>query len=254
MCVAAGEELHGGRLRLHPAYHPGGSTSESQRQWSSACTAMDDRVLFLRQFLKHPRQVGSITPSSRFLERRIVELSAIGSARTIVELGGGTGGTTRAILRAMAKNAKLLAIEIDPQFCALLRQVDDARLVVHCGSADGLLDALSRYCLPAPDAVVSGIPFSTIDRTAASRIVHSIARALSPGGRFVAYQLRKEIDELSRPLLGPAYVELEPFNIPPIRLYRWQKVDGAAFALRPHTPLSETRGATGRSDAQCRAC
>ena len=55
----------------------------------------DDRVVFLQQFLKNPRQVGSVIPSSRYLERRVVALAEIATARTIVELGTGTGGMTR---------------------------------------------------------------------------------------------------------------------------------------------------------------
>jgi phospholipid N-methyltransferase len=35
----------------------------------------DNRVVFLREFLKHPQQVASIIPSSRFLEQRDVELA-----------------------------------------------------------------------------------------------------------------------------------------------------------------------------------
>ena len=30
-------------------------------------------LVFLQEFLKHPLQIGSIIPSSRFLERRVVE-------------------------------------------------------------------------------------------------------------------------------------------------------------------------------------
>jgi hypothetical protein len=74
----------------------------------------DHRMAFLQGFLKSPKQVGSIIPSSRFLERRIVRASEIERASLVVELGPGTGGTTRALLRAMSPKARLLAIEIDP--------------------------------------------------------------------------------------------------------------------------------------------
>ena len=47
---------------------------------------LGDRLAFLRAFLRSPRQVGSVVPSSRFLERRLVALSAVAGARTIVEL------------------------------------------------------------------------------------------------------------------------------------------------------------------------
>lgn len=206
---------------------------------------MDDRVLFLKQFLRNPRQVGSITPSSRFLERRIVELAGVASATTIVELGAGTGGTTRAMLAAMPPHARLLVIELNPHFCRLLKRIEDPRLVIHCGSADALLETLKRYGLAAPDAIVSGIPFSTIGRKAGLRIIETIRDALAPGGRFVAYQVRNQVDELSRPVLGAPYVEVAFLNVPPVRVYRWAK-PGAGPAVttlerRPERALSKVR-------------
>jgi phosphatidylethanolamine/phosphatidyl-N-methylethanolamine N-methyltransferase len=182
-----------------------------------------DRVVFMQEFLKHPHQVASIIPSSRFLERRIIELAEVRSLHTVVELGAGTGGTTRAMLSALPPSATLLVIEINPQFCGLLRRIPDARLIVHCGSAEELRETLSLYRLPAPEAVVSGIPFSTMDRIAGARILEAISSALAPGGRFVAYQVSTRVADLSRPLLGPERVEVELLNVPPMRLYRWEK-------------------------------
>ncbi|MFN7086202.1 MAG: class I SAM-dependent methyltransferase [Burkholderiales bacterium] len=182
-----------------------------------------ERLVFLQEFLKRPRQVASITPSSRFLERRIVEMAEIRSARIVVELGAGTGGTTRAILGAMAADAKLLVIEINPQLCELLGRIRDERLIVHCGCAQELGKVLASYGLAAPDVVVSGIPFSTIKRATAMRILDTISAMLLSGGRFVAYQVSDRVNALTSPLLGPAQVEVELFNIPPVRLYRWEK-------------------------------
>lgn len=184
---------------------------------------LDDRLAFLRAFLRSPRGVGSVVPSSRFLERRLVALSAVASARTIVELGPGTGGTTRAILRAMPKQARLLCIEIDPQLHGLLRRIQDPRLIVHRGSAEQLQEILSRYGLPAPDVVISGIPFSTMDRTLGRRILDGLSAVLTHGGLFVAYQLRGRVAQLCSPPLELTGVELELLNVPPMRLFRWRK-------------------------------
>lgn len=184
---------------------------------------MNSQVVFLQEFLNHPRQVASLIPSSRFLERRIVQLAETRSAQTIVELGAGIGGTTRAILKTMSPKAKLLSIEINPRFCVLLRRIKDPRLIVHCGGAQELREAISRYGLPAPDAVISGIPFSTLGRGVGPRIIETISSVLLVGGRFVAYQVSKHVEDLSHPLLGPARVEMELLNIPPLRLYRWEK-------------------------------
>ena len=94
---------------------------------------------------------------------------------------------------------------------------------MHCGSAQDVRETLSRYGLPAPEAIVSGIPFSTMDRIAGARILEAISSVLAPRGRFVAYQVSTRVADLSRPLLGSERVEVEFLNVPPMRLYRWEK-------------------------------
>lgn len=183
----------------------------------------DDRVVFLQQFLKNPRQVGSVIPSSRYLERRVVALAEVPTARTIVELGTGTGGITRAILEAMPCDARLLGIEINPRFQELLNGFGDSRLIPHAGSAEHLRDILAQHGLPAPDAIISGIPFSTMDRGLGTRILASIAEVLAPGGRFVAYQVSGQVAKLALPVLGAPRRQVEFLNIPPVRLYRWDR-------------------------------
>ena len=75
-----------------------------------------DSFEFLRGFVRHPAQVGSIVPSSHHLEQRLVRSARISEARTVVEFGPGTGGTTAAFLQVMSSRARLLAIELDPEF------------------------------------------------------------------------------------------------------------------------------------------
>ncbi|MDV7393440.1 hypothetical protein RZS08_18850, partial [Arthrospira platensis SPKY1] len=126
-------------------------------------------------------------------------------------------------LRAMRPRAKLLSIEINQRLYGLLGRIEDARLIAHCGGAHELRKTLSLYGLPAPDVVISGIPFSTMSRSTGARILEVISSVLVPGGRFVAYQISKQVEDLSRPLFGPAHVVVELLNIPPVRLYRWEK-------------------------------
>ncbi len=183
----------------------------------------DGRLIFLREFLKHPVQLGTFVQSSRFLEHRVVEAADVGSARTIVELGPGTGGTTLAILRAMTNHARLLSIEINPSFHAFLSRLEDDRLIAHLGNALRLNEIISMYGLEPPEVVVSGIPFSTMSYAAGSQIVQTIFEALAPKGRLVAYQVNKRIASLCRPILGEGRVKVEFFNIPPQRVYRWDK-------------------------------
>lgn len=185
--------------------------------------APDDRAIFLQQFLRNPRQIGSVIPSSRYLERRVVALADIAHAKTVVELGTGTGGITRAVLATMSADTRLLGIEINPRLHQLLTGFDDPRLITHFGSAEQLSEILRRHQLPAPDAIISGIPFSTMDRELGSRILAAIADTLAPGGRFVAYQVSAQVARLARPVLGIPRRQIELRNIPPMRVYRWDQ-------------------------------
>jgi len=180
-------------------------------------------VDFFRGFLRSPEQVGSIIPSSRFLERRILAMAELDEARCVVELGPGTGGTTRAILEAMRPDARLLTIELDPHFSAILEELGDPRLVAHTGSAADLASILTENGLSAPDVVISGIPFSTMPREIGTAIIEAVRDSLAPGGRFLAYQFRGHVGRLGEPILGKPEVELEMLNIPPMRFYRWRK-------------------------------
>lgn len=179
--------------------------------------------VFFQEFLKHPLQIGSIIPSSRFLERRILAAARITSANTIVELGPGTGGLTRAILDTMPQHAKLLSIEINPNFYALVSRIEDERLITHLGSACDLKEILSMYDLGAPEAVISGIPFSTMSQREGTQVLELISSLLAPHGRFVAYQVSARVASLCRPFMGTEQREVELLNIPPMRIYQWEK-------------------------------
>jgi phospholipid N-methyltransferase len=183
------------------------------------------RLVFLRELLRHPRQVQSVAPSSRFLRARIVQASRVSSARVVVELGPGTGETTRALLEAMPAHARLLSVEINEVFHSLVSRIDDGRHIAHLGSAEELECIIAGYGLDAPDAIVSGIPFSAMSRETGARIIRAVAAQLAPNGRFVAYQVRDRVATLCNSCLSPSRRETELLNLPPMRVFQWRKPD-----------------------------
>jgi len=184
---------------------------------------LNGQFAFFQEFLKHPLQIGSVIPSSRFLEKRILEASGVVSARTIVELGSGSGGTTRAILNEMPKQARLLSIEINAQLHASVSKICDDRLIAHLGNACEMKRILGIYDMARPEVVISGIPFSTMSQRSGVQVIEAVSSLLAPNGRFVAYQVSKRVAELCRPLLGAGQMEIELLNIPPVRVYQWEK-------------------------------
>lgn len=201
-----------------------------------------DQAAFLRGFLRHPGQVGSVIPSSTRLEQRLVRCAHPADAAVVLELGPGTGGTTRALLATMRADARLLAIEIDPAFNAhLSRNIRDPRFSAHLGSAEEIEQTLAAYRLPAPEVVVSGIPFSIMPAEVADRIAAAIARVLAPGGRFVAYQVRAHVTGYASPYLGTPQRQWEWINIPPVCVFTWTKSQAPATASAP-LPRISSRG------------
>lgn len=187
-------------------------------------SGLGDRLAFLLGFVRDPAGVGSVVPSSHRLERRLVRNARIAEARTVVELGPGTGGTTRAFLDAMSPQSRLLAIELDPVFAGRLGdQLRDRRLHVECGSAERIGEMLAARRLSAPDAIVSGIPFSTMPQDVGERIAAQVAQVLRPGGVFVAYQVRPRVADFTSPHLGTPKFEWELWNVPPMRVFTWVK-------------------------------
>lgn len=198
----------------------------------------NDSWTFFQAFLKSPLVVASIVPSSSFLTRRLIKVADATNGDVVVELGAGTGGVTRALLDAMPPDGRLLAIERTARFVHSLSRIEDGRLEVVHGCASAIGAELDCRGLPAADVVVSGIPFSTLPEALAAEIITSVYEALGPGGRFVAYQFTDRVADYARETMGPPEVQHELLNVPPMRIFSWQKgawprADGHDYEVRP---------------------
>ena len=170
---------------------------------------------FLRESLRNLKTVGTVTRSSPALCRGAIKPVDFGSARAIVELGAGDGVITKHILARMHPQARLMAFEVNAQFCTELRALGDPRLIVVEDSAARMASYLQRHDFGAVDAIVSAIPFVSLPVTLADEIVGLCRDALRPGGPFaqVHYSLlRKRVYE---GIFGNVKVNFIPLNLPP---------------------------------------
>ncbi len=183
-------------------------------------TSRNQALLFARNFLRYPKVLGSVIPSSRFLVDNLLKHVDWAAARLIVEYGPGVGTFTGEILRRMRPDAQLIAIELNDQFVEFLgANYSDPRLRVVRGSAlevDTFLRELERA---DADAIVSGIPFSTISLELRGQILQQVVRRAGPrrslprlsvlarGGAAPARELRRRRGGV-RPLQHPAGARL----------------------------------------------
>lgn len=181
---------------------------------------MQSRLRFLKQWVKNPRELGSITPSSRFLTREVVDQIDFTRARHIAELGPGTGVFTQAILDRLAPDGRLLAVDTNAGFVEhLRREIPDARLQVREASAERI-DALAAEAgWPTVDVVVSGIPYSLLPRPVMRTILEATRRALGEEGLFVGYQYSKMLRPHLLDVFGNVRYRPVLLNIPPAFVY-----------------------------------
>jgi phospholipid N-methyltransferase len=182
-------------------------------------------LLFARNFFRHPRMLGSIVPSSRFLIKQLLEPINWARARVIVEYGPGVGGITSEVLRRMRPDGTLVAIEMNPDFVTYLRRsIPDARLRVVEGSAAEVDEILGRFGLARADYVISGIPFSTMPDAVRERILRKTHDVLEQGGAFLVYQFSTRVLQDLKRIFGYVGRKFEPLNVLPAHLFICQPI------------------------------
>jgi phospholipid N-methyltransferase len=181
---------------------------------------MSKHRLFAQNFFKHPRMLGSLIPSSRFLVDQILKQIDFTQARTIVEYGPGVGTMTGEILRRMNRQARLIAFETNPDFVSYLQAHypgDD--FVVEARSAADVGEVLKERRIAAADYIISGIPFSTLPPEVRDAVLKSTHDALKPGGKFLVYQFSGKVLKHLEQHFGEVQTEFELLNILPARLF-----------------------------------
>lgn len=181
---------------------------------------MESRLRFLKQWARNPRELGSITPSSQYLTREVVDQIDFARARHIAELGPGTGVFTQAILDRLAPDGRVLAVDTNAGFVEhLRREIPDRRLQVVEASAERIDALVEEAGWPGVDAVVSGIPYSLLPRPVMRTILLASRRALGADGLFIGYQYSKMLRPHLLDVFGNVHYRSVLLNLPPAFVY-----------------------------------
>ncbi|MBE0598410.1 MAG: methyltransferase domain-containing protein [Desulfuromonadales bacterium] len=182
-------------------------------------SSRQEHLLFARNFLRHPKMLGSLIPSSTFLVRRLLRQIDWARAKVVVEYGPGVGTITREVLRRMHPDAVLIVFETNPEFVTFLRQtIPDERLRVVHGSAAGVMGWIEQGG-ERPDYVISGIPFSTLPEPTRREILQTTREVLQPDGALLVYQFSPKVLPSLRQTFSTVVRSFEPLNILPAQLF-----------------------------------
>jgi len=184
---------------------------------------LDDEVRFLRSWIEKPLHMGAVMPSGRVLARTMAQYVDIDSSEPVVELGPGTGAITSALIEHGVDQKRLVLVEYNPGFCALLRDRYPHAKVVQ-GDAYALRDSLWNMLTAPASAVVSGLPLVTKPMLTRLKLIREAFVALAPGAPFVqfTYSVAPPIPK-SLPGVSTEASERIWMNLPPARVWVYRK-------------------------------
>lgn len=140
---------------------------------------------FLRKFLRDPKRIASVWPSSRWLAEAMLDGLEFRPGDGVVELGPGTGPFTDLVMERLRglPGVQYLGVDRDGDFCKLLRERHPSGEFVQADAFDlpALLAARPSF---RPVAVLSGLPLVSMPRQGVGALIEAIARDLTPGGQF----------------------------------------------------------------------
>ena len=184
---------------------------------------LDDEVRFLRSWIEKPLHMGAVMPSSKLLARTMAQYVDVESKGPVIELGPGTGAITNALLEHGVDQKRLVLVEYNPGFCALLRDRYPQAKVVQ-GDAYALRDSLGEVLDAPASAVVSGLPLVTKPMLTRLKLIRDAFVALAPGAPFVqfTYSVAPPIPK-SLPGVSTEASERIWMNLPPARVWVYRK-------------------------------
>ncbi len=195
-------------------------------------------ALFTKEIWANPRAMGAACPSTPALASRMAARVPVDREGLVVELGGGTGAVTAALLKRGIPPWKLVVIERSPTLAHHLRQRFPQLRIIQ-GDAAQLGQLLQQHhdrpCRVG--SIVSSLPLRSLHPALTRAISQQFEALLEPGGLLIqyTYDLRG-----TQPRLLPHFRRLPSRivwgNLPPARLEVFERQDALASQVLGSRP------------------
>ena len=186
-----------------------------------------NNLRFLRLWLQRPVRLGAVVPSSRSLAVAMAGDVDPVAPGAVVELGGGTGNITAALLENGIAARDIVVIEREPSLCRVIaRRFPEIRVV--CGDATKLRSLLRRAGIGPVKAVVSGLPLLWIPKKAERMIVAQAFAVLAKAGVLIQFTYGPKAP-VSRSIAAALGILGERShwvldNLPPAAVWRYRRL------------------------------
>ena len=174
---------------------------------------MDNKILFfLAGFVRNPKEVGALFPSSTFVAKKIAKSIDFNKAKVIVELGSGTGTLTKEIIANAQKDTKIYCFETDKKFCIKLKNDFEDRVKILNQDAINVSKIKS-------DCIVSGLPFFNFSPSLRKLLLAAIKRSLNPDGSLIMFGYTTNMYKMLNQEFQYVDKQFVPLNLPPCFIF-----------------------------------
>lgn len=176
---------------------------------------------FTKEALKSLKQSGTITPSSKYLIRKMLKPIDFEKANVILELGLGDGCITKELIALRRPETTIIGLEINDFFYAECKYAfsGDANVYVEKDSAEDIDEVLKRHAIERVDYIVSSLPLTLFNPTLLDSIFEKVKTALKPDGTFIQYQYSLSKYRMLNQIFGSVKVSFTAKNIPPAFIF-----------------------------------
>jgi phosphatidylethanolamine/phosphatidyl-N-methylethanolamine N-methyltransferase len=185
-----------------------------------------ERALFFRHWLRGPLTIGAVLPSGRAVADAVVR-ALPPQAGFVLELGGGTGALTAALLEARGRADELLVVERAPALAvALRRRFPDLRVVE--ADARDIAGVLADLGISSLGSVVSSLPIKWFDVAGQRAVIDGCFARMAVGGAFIQLTnaLTSPLSMRSLELEGRTVARIW-MQVPPVQIWRYRRAGRA---------------------------
>lgn len=142
--------------------------------------------LFVSRWLRNPLRTGAVLPSSPALGKLMASHVDPDKPGKVIELGGGTGAITLALIERGIEAKRLVVVELDDRLQLSLKQRFPDVEVLHTDAAH-LKQEMDAHSLGLASTVVSSLPLINMPAYQQGVVLDQAFASMAEDGVFVQY-------------------------------------------------------------------
>ncbi|MGL5480124.1 MAG: class I SAM-dependent methyltransferase [Clostridium sp.] len=173
---------------------------------------------FIKEFIRSPKSIGAISPSSKFLANKMIGSIEFERCNCIIEYGAGTGVFTKEVILRKRESTIFIVFEKNNEFAEILKNkyLLKKNVKIINDSVENIYIYLTKYKIKEVDYIISGLPFASLPNILSDNILEKTKEIITKSnGTFITFQYSLiKIDMFNRYFERIKYIK-EYFNIPP---------------------------------------